>query len=397
MIVLTLKLIMYGFTIAGTAFYALSIIAGFRFFQRRKQNEQSDLEPVSIMIPLRGADFRAYQNYSRFCEQDYPEYQLVFGVSDAGDSSIPIVRKLIADFPKVDIELVVCPNVVGQNLKVSNLNNMLRSVKYERIIVVDSDIRVGRDYLRSVTAPLSNPEVGLVTCLYRAAEAGDFAARFEAVGITGEFVAGVLMAWMLEGVKFALGSTIATTRSNLESIGGFAAVADYLADDFMLGSLIASRGLEVRLSHHIVETAMYPAGFRGMIRHQMRWARSTRISRPMGYLGLILTYGTALALLTVAADRASSLSLALLGSTLFVRLTMAWLIGVYWMRDEILRRNFWLVPLRDLLSFAIWCFSWVGNRVEWRGRMFEVYRGGKMAEVSKARSFVGQVNSAGTK
>src|SRR6185369_14080833 len=235
-----------------------------------------------------------------------------------------------------------------------------------------SDIRVGRDYLRKALAPLADERVGLVTCLYRAAETPDFAAKLEAVGITAEFAPGVLMAWMLEGVKFALGSTMATTRTRLESIGGFPAVADYLADDFMLGNLIEKDGFEVRLSDHVVETAMQPAGFAGMMRHQIRWARSTRISRPLGYLGLILTYGTALSVLNVIVDRGSGLSIALLAATLVIRLTMGWVIGVHWLGDEILKKYFWLVPVRDLLSFAIWCLSWAGKTVEWRGRLFEV-------------------------
>lgn len=375
-----LKVALIGCTLAADAFYILSMIAGFRFFTRR-ESEHQHLPPVSIMVPLYGADFKAYQNYARLCRQDYPEYQIVFGVRDSTDSSIPIVERLKTDFPERDIALVINPDVIGQNLKVSNLWNMYARVKHEHIVIIDSDIRVTVDYLRKIIAPLADQRVGLVTCLYRAAETPDFAARLEAVGITAEFAPGVLMAWMLEGVKFALGSTMATTRTRLEAIGGFPALADYLADDFMLGNLIAANGYEVRLSQHVVETAMAPSGFAGMIRHQIRWARSTRISRPLGYLGLILTYGTALAVLTVVVDVASRLSLGLLAFTLIVRLMMGWLIGVHWLRDGILKRNFWLLPLRDLLSFVIWCSSWIGKRVEWRGRLFEVARDGKMIHV----------------
>ncbi len=364
--------------LAANAYYILSIIAGFRFFSGRRASDSGMLLPVSIMIPLHGADYKAYQNYAELCRQDYPDYQIVFGVRDSQDSSVSIVNKLISDFPDQDIALVISDKTIGQNLKVSNLANMLARVKHEQVVIVDSDIRVSRDYLRKVLAPLSDPHVGLVTCLYRAAETPDFAAKLEAVGITAEFGAGVLMAWMLEGVKFALGSTMATTRTRLEAIGGFHAVADYLADDFMLGNLIARDGYEVRLSHHVVETAMQPAGFMSMMRHQMRWARSTRISRPMGYLGLILTYGTALALLNVAIDRASTFSVMLLASTLVIRLTMGWMIGVHWLGDVLLKKHFWLVPVRDVLSFLIWCLSWVGKRVEWRGRLFEVAPDGTM-------------------
>lgn len=376
-----IEFIMAGLTVAADAFYLLSIVAARKFFFNRKADEIGELPPVSIMIPLYGADFKAYRNYSLFCRQDYPEFQIVFGVREREDSSIPIVEKLIADFPETDIALVVCPDVIGTNLKVSNLENMLRLVKHEHIIIVDSDILVGPDYLRRITGELSGHRVGLVTCMYRAAEAPDFAAKLEAVGITAEFHPGVLMARMIEGVKFALGSTMATTRARLESIGGFPALKDYLADDFMLGNLIAASGYEVRLSDYVVETVMAPIGFSRMMRHQLRWSRSTRRSRPAGYFGLLFTYGTALALVNVAVARVSALSLALLGLTLVVRMTMGWVIGVGYLGDKILKKHFYLLPVRDVLSFLIWCFSWFGRRVEWRGRVFEVKRGGKMLQV----------------
>lgn len=387
MIISAIKLVLVVCTVAANVYYLLAIVAGFRFFSRQKADEISERLPASILVPLYGADFNAYENYACLCRQDYPEYQIVFGVRESGDSSVPIVQKLIEDFPNRDIALVISDKTIGQNLKVSNLQNMLAKVKHERIVILDSDIRVSRDHLRKVLAQLGDERVGLVTCLYRAAEAPDFGAKLEAVGITAEFAAGVLMAWMLEGVKFALGSTMATTRTRLEAIGGFHALADYLADDFMLGNLIAEDGFEVRLSDHVVETAMHPVGLRGMLRHQMRWARSTRISRPMGYLGLILTYGTELSLLNVVVARGSTFSLVLFASTLLIRLVMGWAIGVHWLKDKILFRNFWLVPLRDVLSFVIWCLSWVGRRVEWRGQRFKVKRDGKMSRVAANESF----------
>lgn len=382
LLLISLKVLLVSMTAAANAFYLLAIVAGYRFSSwsalKSAARPLRTQPPVSIMIPLRGADFHAYENYRRLCHQNYPKYQLVFGVHDENDSSVPIVRSLQSDFPERDIQLVVDARTLGQNAKVSNLQNMLSSVKHEYIVIVDSDIRVEPDYLAEVMAELEQPGVGLVTCLYRASDITDFGSRLEAIGITAEFAAGVLMAWMLEGVKFALGSTMATTRTRLDEIGGFRALADYLADDFMLGNLIAQKGYEVRLSSHIVETSMPPAGIGGMIRHQMRWARSTRISRPLGYLGLVLTYGTALAGLNLIVSRASFLSLCILIGTLLIRMAMALLIGVKLLRDRALLRYVWLVPARDLLSFGIWVVSWVGRKVEWRGRSFEVQRDGKM-------------------
>jgi ceramide glucosyltransferase len=388
-----IELLLAACTLAATAFYLLSLIAAYRFFALKPEHENTetrshrdtetiDLPPVSVMIPLHGADFKAYQNYARLCKQDYSQFQLVFGVREANDSSVAIIEKLKRDFPDRDIEMVICPDVMGANLKISNLENMLARARYEYLVIVDSDIRVERDYLKRVISELQEKGVGLVTCLYRAAETTDFASRLEAVGITAEFAAGVLMARMLEGVKFALGSTMATTRTRLQSVGGFRALKDYLADDFMLGNLIAAEGYEVRLSHTVVETAMAPVGFAGMMRHQMRWARSTRISRPAGYLGLLLTYGTALALINVAVARGSRFSLGLLAVTLVVRLLMGWVVGAHYLNDRILKRYFYLVPLRDVLSFIIWAVSWFGRTVEWRGRRFEVKRDGRMVQVA---------------
>ncbi len=381
-IALTILLILLTLlTLAATAFYLLSLYAAARFSLEKRSEVKADYQPVSIMVPLAGADFRAYDNYARLCRQNYPAaYQIVFGVRQASDTAIPIVRKLIADFPDCDIVLVINPEVIGTNLKVSNLRNMLTEAKHEQLIIVDSDIRVQPDYLRRVLAPLAEPQVGMVTCLYRAATPPDFAAKLEAIGVTAEFAAGVLTARLLEGVKFALGSTMATTKKILQTIGGFEAVKDYLADDFMLGKLTARAGYEVRIADCIVETVMSPIGFAGMMRHQLRWGRSTRISRPAGYLGLIFTYGLALAVLVCLLSLFSTGSLILLAATLAIRLLTGWMIGVRWMNDQVLKRNFWLLPVRDLLSFAIWCLSLVGKHVEWRGRIFEVKRDGRMVE-----------------
>jgi len=381
-IIIATKFLLVSLTLTAVTYNAMCIFAAARFFSSQPDKRNFDPLPVTIMIPLHGSDFKAYENYSQFCRQDYPEYQIVFGVRDHRDCSIPIIQKLIADFTDRDIELVICPDTIGQNYKVGNLQNMLRRVKHEQIVIVDSDIRVGRDYLRRIIPPLSNGRVGLVTCLYRAAEAPTYAARIEAVGITAEFAPGVLSAWLLEGVRFALGSTMATTRTKLGATGGFQAIADYLADDFMLGNLISKAGYEVHLSDYAVETVLADIGFLGMIKHQLRWARSTRKSRPIGYMGLILTYGTALSLLYIVADHASKLSVLLFASALIVRLTMAWLIGVHWLGDKILKKYFWLVPVKDILSFLIWCLSLVGRKVEWRGRLFEIVDDGKIVEVS---------------
>jgi len=379
--VLTLKLVLAGLILSADGFYILCVVAAIRFFREPAIEEEGDGPPVTILVPLHGADFQAYENYETLCTQDYPAYQIVFGVRDEQDPSVSIVRRLMDRFPARDIHLEISPDTIGENLKVSNLQNMFAKAKHDYIVIVDSDIRVDRHYLGRIVSPLRREGVGLVTCLYRASGAPNIVAALEAIGITAEFAPGVLCAWLLEGMTFALGSTIALKRERLLEIGGFKALANYLADDFMLGNLVFRNGGEVYLTKYVVETTLSPAKFFTMIKHQMRWARSTRISRPLGYLGLVLTYGTALALMNAALDRCSLRSILFLGSTLALRFLMAWLIGIHGLRDAVLKRYFWLLPLRDVLSPVIWVLGLVGKRVEWRGRTFEVLRDGKMVAV----------------
>jgi len=375
---ITIKLLLAGSILASIAYYVLSSFAAFSFFSEPEDHHSFNHLPVTVMIPLCGADTGAYENYASFCCQDYPGYQIVFGVRDDHDPSVPIVRKLITDFPGTDIDLLISKETIGSNLKVSNLQNMLGRARHELLVLVDSDIRVGSDYLRSVVPPLLDDQVGLVTCPYRAARADNIAAVLEAIGITAEFQPGVFVARLLGGIGFAMGATMATTKAKLSYIGGFQAIADYLADDFQLGNLISKAGYAVRLSHYVVQTVLEPVGFFGMIKHQIRWARGIRVCRPMGYLGLVLTYGTVLGLLGVIVDHGSGRSVLLLGLTLAVRLVTGWLIGVHWLGDRVLRKHIWLIPVRDVVSFLIWCLSLAGRRVEWRGRLFQIGHGGKI-------------------
>jgi ceramide glucosyltransferase len=378
MMMLILQSLFTSLTLVAICYYFLAIFAAFRFFSRAPGSHQVDLLPVSVMIPLCGADFDAYGNYATFCRQDYPQFQIVFGVRDHGDSAIPVVHRLMKDFPDRDIDLVVCADSIGENRKVSNLHNMLPRVKHEQIVIADSDIRVGQDFLRRTIPLLGEPKVGLVTCFYRAAHAITWASRLEAIEITAEFQPSVVVARMLEGMTFALGAAMITTREKLRLVGGFPAIAAYLADDYMLGNLISRAGYQVYLSNYVVETVLGPVGFLRMLKHQIRWARVKRVCRPWGYLGLVLTYGIPLALVNAMLAQGTSASLVLLAVTVAMRLLMGWLVGIRCLGDEVLHNNFWLVPIRDLLSFLIWCLSLVGRKIEWRGRLFRINDDGTM-------------------
>jgi len=378
MLIIAVKLLLPGATIAACVFYLFSILAAVRFFGGKNTAPSSMLQPVSILIPLCGVDEGAYASYAAFCLQDYPAYQIVFGTRDPLDPVIPIVHRLITDFPERDIALMVSANAIGTNRKVSNLYNMLACVKYEWLVIVDSDIRVDSTYLRTIMPPLADQRIGLVTCLYRAAQAPTSAARLEAIGLTAGFIPGVLAAWLLEGMHFALGATMAMTRTTLDAIGGLQAIGDYLVDDFMLGYLVAKAGYEVRLAHYVVEVVLAPMGFYGMLKHQLRWSRSRRFVRPGGYLGTVLTHGTVLVFLNLLLYHHTGLSQVLLAVTLSIRLSMGWLIGVYWLQDKVLQQYFWLLPLCDLLNFGLWCLGLFGKRVEWRGRRLTIGGGGKI-------------------
>jgi len=373
--------LLIGFTITAILYYLLSLWASTLFFNRSETYASQELLPVTIMVPLCGADFGAYETYAALCRLDYPEYQIVFGVRDAKDSSLPIVNRLIADFPDRDISLVVRPDLIGQNFKISNLHNMLDPVKHEQLVIIDSDVRVQGDFLRKIIPILNEEKVGLVTCLYRASSAPTLPSALEAIGITSEFQPGVLVARTIEGMRFALGAAMATTRRALNGVGGFPALADYLADDYMLGNLLWRAGYEVRLSKIVVQTAPGHFSFTAMMKHQIRLARGIRACRPWSYAGLVATHGTALAFLNVLICQGSWSSLRLLLLVLFVRMTTAWQIGVLWLDDKILRNYLWLVPIRDLLSFVTWCLALTGRKVEWRGEQFRIGKGGKIVRI----------------
>jgi len=377
-----LRAVLLACAIAAIAYYLIALASGLLWFADRRRQRALGLNyvpPATIFKPVRGADAEAYENFASFCRQDYPEYQIIFGVRNESDPGVPIIRRLIADFPERDIELVISSNEFGCNAKVSNLQNMYARAKRDVLLIADSDIRVEPDYLRRVVAPLRRPEVGMVTCLYRGTNAKTFAGLLENIGISSTFGPDVCSARALEGVKFAFGSTIAMRRELLERMGGFHALSDYLADDFLLGNYAAKEGQEVVLSDCVVEHVSASDTFASMLRRQLRWARTIRVSRPRGYRWMILTYGTATSLAATLACGFSSLALWLLAATMVARFLPVFVIGVYGLKDRALARYFWLAPVRDLIAVGVWAASLVGDKVEWRGAKFRVTPSGKLA------------------
>ncbi|OYD89856.1 glycosyl transferase [Nostoc sp. 'Peltigera membranacea cyanobiont' 213] len=359
-------------------FYCYAIYAAINFFADPQPIDLEFHPPVSILKPICGLDSNAYENLASFCQQDYPKYQIIFAVQNSEDPCIEVVEKIIYNFSELDISLIVSDRVIGTNLKVSNLANAATKAKYEILVLADSDIRVGRDYLQRVIQPLQDESVGVVTCMYRSLTQG-WISILEAIGTTTEFHAGVLVSNIKEnGIKFAFGSTIAIPKKVLEAISGFEAIADYLADDFQLGYLPVQAGYKVVLSDYIVEHVQIGNNLVDAIRRQIRWARGKRVSRPWGYVGLIFTYGVVSSLLLLIATDGSILGWLGLCICWITRLLMAWFVGTISLKDPIVKKFLWLVPVCDLFSFAIWCFGLIGNTIEWRGQQLKLTKNGKL-------------------
>ncbi|MGK7878363.1 MAG: bacteriohopanetetrol glucosamine biosynthesis glycosyltransferase HpnI [Xenococcaceae cyanobacterium] len=358
-------------------FYCYGIYAALAFSRHPQPVDPDFHPPITILKPICGLDDNTYKNFASFCRQDYPEYQIIFSVRDAQDPCVEVVKQIIKDFPEVDIQLVVSDRTIGTNLKVCNLANAETKAKYSILLLADSDIRVGADYLKRVIQPMRDPTVGVVTCLYRPLTQG-WVANLEAIGVSTEYLAGVLVAHKLEGIKFALGPTIAIRKNALEAVGGFLAIADYLADDFQLGYLPTQAGYKVVLSDYIIDHEIATESLMDLIHRQTRWYLCTRVSRPWGYLGLILSHGTATSLIFLMATVGSGLGWAVLLTTWSMRLIMAWVVGVHLLQDPVAKKFLWLVPLRDLISFGLWCYCIVGNTFEWRGRKLKLTKNGKL-------------------
>ena len=383
---LTARLLLESVAAIGTVgslffyFFSALSLASFLGDRRKKLRQtplpESQLPPVSILKPLKGVDPGIWENFCSHCEQEYPQFQLIFGVSDPGDPAVEVVRKLQAKYPNREIELIVCDRVLGANIKVSNLTQMLPVALHEFLLVNDSDIRVPSDYLRQVIAPLADPSVGLVTCLYRGIAAPTLGSRLEALGIATDFVPGVLSARLLEkGLHFGLGSTLAFRRCDLEAIGGFEALLDYLADDYELGRRIAVTGKRVELSVATVVTFLPAYTLRQFFRHQLRWSRTIRDARRWGYAGLLFTFGLPWALATLLAARGAAWAWVLLAMTFAVRLAVGFVSAVFVLDDRLSFSNVFLLPLRDLIAPLVWAASFMGNRIHWRGDVFDLKNG----------------------
>jgi ceramide glucosyltransferase len=367
-------------------YYALATLAALRFFRRERARILPNYTPpVSILKPVRGLDFGSYDNFASFCRQDYPDYEILFAVSEDADPAVALIQRIIAEFPERRIRLLVGGEQLGTNHKVNKLARLVSEAQHEVQVLSDGDVRVGPHYLREVVAPLADPKIGAVTSFYRGIAEKNLGAETEAVGASSDFFAGVLMAGWTEGISFALGASNATTKEWLAKMGGFAAIADALADDYELGHRIAEAGGEIVLSREPVWT-MYPAQtLRSFWDHQVRWARTVRLCRPLSYFGLLFTQGLPWTLLAIFVSPSIWIAVAYLLAYFILRFAVAWTVGVWGVGDEVLWRKIWLVPLRDAIHFVVWLASFGSNHIRWDNVEYAI-RQGRMTPIGSAES-----------
>jgi len=382
--VISILLLGLVLVVPSTVYYGIGIYAAIAFFAKQVPPNPDFQPPVTVIKPICGLDQDTYQNFASCCQQNYPQYQIIFAVRDSADPAIAIVEQIQKDFPQVDMQLVQCDRLWGTNYKVSNLANALPYAKYEILVLADSDVRVDQNYLQCLVQPLQDTAIGAVTCLYRPIMQG-WVATLEAIGISTDYLASVLVANQLEGIKFALGPTIAVRKEALLKFGGFEAIADYLADDYQIGYLTTQVGYKVVLSDYIIDHIITTTSFGDLIRRQTRWAYCTKVSRPMGYLGLFFTQGTVTSLLFLLLTGGSIWGWWGVAIAWVSRLMMAAVVAIWGLKDQLAYQYLWLVPIRDFLSFGIWCYSWFTNSVDWRGRKLQLARDGKLYDQSKIK------------
>ncbi len=363
--------------LAGAAYYALCVWAGLRFLSQRQKTEKPWFTPpVSILKSLKGVDPHMRAAFRSHCLLDYPEYEVLFGVNDLSDPAVALVDEVQQEFPQARLRVIHCPQVLGANGKVSNLAQALPQAMYEHVLINDSDILVGPDFLGRVMQNFAKTNAGMVTTLYRALPGRGLWSKLEALGVSTDFMGGVLVAREIEGgMRFALGATMATTKSVIAKIGGLESLADVLGDDYELGARTAAAGYRVELGDAVVETAVADYTWRDFWQHQLRWARNVKDRRPSQYFGLIVTFGLAWGILAVLAAPRAWWTWAALVVVLIARAAAAGTIGMSVLRDPRVGRDSWLIPLRDFIALAVWIASFFGSTVLWRGKRFRLHDG----------------------
>jgi len=357
-------------SLAAAAYFLLALIAALRWLAQEPSGAAA-VPPLTLLKPMYGSDPRLYDALRSHALQDYPEFEILFGISNPRDAALEDIARLQREFPALPMR-VIRVETDAPNPKAFVLSQLAKHARYSLLVINDDDIVAGPGYFRLVASALEDPRAGLVTCLYRAT-ASSWPARMEALGIATDFVPSVLVARLLGVVEFALGATMALRAETLREIGGFEPIASYLADDYQLGLRVARAGYRIVFAPAVVETGLGSASWAEAWRHQLRWSRTIRVSRSGGYYGSIITHATFWALVAFAAGQWWAGTAAL-----SFRLLAGWLVATRVLQDRAAARRFWLMPLRDLFGLAVWVGGCFGSTIYWRGRKLRLVRGGKI-------------------
>jgi ceramide glucosyltransferase len=378
---------------SSTIYLAMTLVAAMRHLRRARAAQTtasatpaSSLPPVTIFKPVHGMEEQLATNLESFFQQDYPDYEVILGVRDMDNPAARIAEEIRARYPRIPSRMIVSGPPTWPNAKVFSLDKMIAASSHSHFIISDSDVQVAPDFLRNTIPPLLDPQVGLVTCMYRGIPASDLWSQLEALGLSVEMSSGVMVADMMEGMRFALGPAMAVRRDAIDAIGGIAAVADYYSDDFELGNRIWAKGYQVILSHHIVNNVLTSRSPLRTLGDQLRWMKSTRYSRPAGHAGTGLTYAMPFGILGFLAGAALGnwrLGVGLLALASLNRIVQSIAVGWGVARDPRAIWLCWLYPLRDFFGFVAWMLSYTSRKFYWRGETYRFGKGGRIAPLER--------------
>ena len=375
-----IRYILLGIAAIPFIYYALVLFSTARFFVTARKRAGSAAAPlfqppISNLKPVRGLDPGAYENFASFCKQDYPEYEILFCVGDTDDPVYPLLTKLKAEFPEAHVRIIVGSGRTGTNDKVSKLARLTEEARYEHLVISDSDVRAETDYLQQVIAPLVNPKVGATTCFYVPCEEHTVVQKLQDIGMLSDFYPGILVASQLDGIKFALGPTIATTKAKLAGFGGYASIENLPADDLLVGRMIAEQGFLVELLPYTISTVPDYSSLRELYFKRLRWITVMRHMRPWGHFGLVFTLGLPWALFSVVVRPTALIAGSYLGGYFVVRLAITMLVGRWGLHQRGVWKKALLIPVWDLLATAIWVVSFTRKSIRWRGMDYQIIDG----------------------
>jgi ceramide glucosyltransferase len=388
MTTILIRNLLLGIAAIPFIYFTLVLISTMRFFlaaPAEGDQERGFQPPISNLKPVRGLDPDAYENFESFCRQDYPNYEILFCVGDTADPALPILQRLVRDFPTCQIRILIGSGRQAVNDKVAKLARLVDEASYEHFVISDSDVRVEANYLSKLIAPLANPKVGAVTCFYVPTEQKTWVDELQEVGMLSDFYPGILVSKQLEGVKFALGPTIATTRTRLQAFGGYASIENRPADDLLVGRLIAEQGYEVKLLRYFISTVPDYASLGELFHKRLRWMTVMRHMRPWGHVGLIFTLGLPWILLAVAVHPTVAIAAIYLGGYFAFRAAMTVLVGAWGLKQRGVWGKLILIPLWDAFASLIWLASFIRKTIRWRGQDYMI-RNGELVPVAPSES-----------